>query len=69
MSTDRELLQKIEHIINDFGAELTAQKVILQLLLAHMLVVTSMLAEETLEKMRTDVMDALEKAVTSIESR
>ena len=33
---DANLLRKIEQTINDFGAELTAQKRVLQLLVAHM---------------------------------
>ncbi len=61
MSADNELLEKIERVINDFGAELTAQKVILQNLIAHMLVVQPMLAEETLEKIKADVVDALKR--------
>jgi hypothetical protein len=61
MSVDSELLEKIEGVINGFGAELTAQKVILELLIAHMLVIKPMLAEETLEELKLDVIAALKR--------
>jgi len=61
MSADNELLEKIEHVINSFAAELTAQKVILQNLIAHMLVVQPLLAEETLENMKKDIIAALKQ--------
>lgn len=58
---DDNLLKQIEQIVNDFGAELTAQKTVLQLLVAHMLVVTPMLAEETLVQLKDDVLAALKR--------
>jgi len=58
---EADLLKKIEQIVNDFGAELTAQKTVLQLLVAHMLVVTPMLAEETLVQLKDDVLAALKR--------
>lgn len=61
MSADSELLEKVEGVINGFGAELTAQKAILQNLIAHMLVVQPMFAEETLERIKTDVIAALKR--------
>jgi cell division septation protein DedD len=61
MEIDNKMLGKIEKIINDFGAELTAQKIILQLLVAHMVVVVPMLAEEALEQLKDDVIAALKR--------
>jgi hypothetical protein len=59
--SDTDLLRKVEQVINGFGAELTAQKVILQHLLALLLSATPLLAEETLEQLRTDVKAALKR--------
>jgi len=59
MKTD--LVKQVEQIINDLGAELTAQKTILQLLVAHMIVVTPMMAEETLVQLKDDVLAALKR--------
>jgi hypothetical protein len=56
-----DLVEQVEKVMNDFGAELTALKVTLQLLVAHMLVVTPMFAEETLEQLRVDVIAALRR--------
>ena len=61
MNADEKLLKKIERVINDFGAELTANKTILQHLLAHMLVMYPNTAEETLESLRVDVIAALKR--------
>jgi hypothetical protein len=58
---ESDILKKVEQVVNDFGAELTAQKTVLQLLVAHMLVVTPMFAEETLEKLKADVLAALKR--------
>lgn len=55
MSDDDHLLGKVERIVNDFGAELTVQKVIQQLLLAQILMSRPDLCEERLEEMRAEV--------------
>ena len=58
---DVNLIKQVEQVVNDFGAELTAQRTVLQVLVAHMLVVTPMLAEETLVQLKSDVLAALKK--------
>jgi len=63
MSPQRDdVLKKIEYVVNGLAAELTAQKTILQLLVAHMLVATPMLAQETAAQLKMDVMDVLRRS-------
>jgi leucyl-tRNA synthetase len=61
MPDDKKLLREIEHVVNNFGAELTAQKIILQHLVAALAVAVPMLAEETLETLKDDVIAALKR--------
>jgi hypothetical protein len=57
-----DFVRQVEHVVNGLAAELTVQKTILQLLVAHMLVVTPMLAEETLNRLKSDVKAALQRS-------
>jgi hypothetical protein len=57
-----DFVRQVEHVVNGLAAELTVQKKILQLLIAHMLVVTPMLAEETLNQLKSDVEAALRRS-------
>lgn len=59
---DDDLVRQVEYVVNGLAAELTVQKKILQLLVSHMLVVTPMLAEETLNQLKSDVKDALQRS-------
>lgn len=56
-----DMLKQIEYVVNGLAAELTAQKTILQLLVAHMLVVTPMMAQETADRLKSDVMNVLRR--------
>jgi hypothetical protein len=58
--SDRDILKQIEQCINDFGAEMTVQKIILQLFVTRVLD-SNPLSEEMLEEMRADVMGMLER--------
>ncbi len=62
MPTQQDFHKKVEDVVNGLAAELTAQKVILQLLVAHMLVVTPMLADQTLDRLKLDVMEVLQRS-------
>lgn len=57
-----KFIKQVEDVVNGLAAELTSQKTILQFLLAHMLVVTPMVAEETLESLRKDVLSSLSRS-------
>jgi hypothetical protein len=59
--TDRDILEQIEQCLNDFGAELTVQKIILQLFVTRIMVSIPTLSEEMLEEMRADVIGVLER--------
>jgi hypothetical protein len=59
---DNGFIEKVERVVNDFGAELTALKMVLQHLVAAMLVANPMYSEEHLESLRRDVIAALSRS-------
>lgn len=59
--SDRDILRRVEECINDFGAEMTVQKIVLQLFVTRVMVSIPMLSEEMLEGMRADVMGILKR--------
>jgi hypothetical protein len=61
-SGENDLRKQVEEVVNGLAAELTAQKTILQMLVAHMLVVTPMMAQETFDHLREDVMNVLRRS-------
>lgn len=67
MNDDDNLLQQIERVINEFGAELTVNRMILKTMVARLILITPMLAEETLENLRSEVISALKTPPASNE--
>jgi hypothetical protein len=68
MSDDDDLREKVGRVINDFGAELTVMRVILRGLVARVVLADPAFAEEQIEQMREDALDALGRASTNPEN-
>jgi hypothetical protein len=56
-----DAVNQIERLLNSFGAELTVQKIILQLLLSQILMLRPDLIEETVEQMKAKTLTALQR--------
>jgi hypothetical protein len=56
-----DAVNQIERLLNNFGAELTTQKVILQVMISHALLMQPDHMETNLEILKTQVLDALPK--------
>jgi hypothetical protein len=56
-----DAVNQIERLLNNFGAELTVHKVILQLMISQSLLLRPDLFEENLEQMKTAILDALQR--------
>ena len=61
MSRDEQLLKQVELQLNKFGAELTAQKVILQTLVAHLTEAFPAFSEEILHDLKKEAMGVLKE--------
>lgn len=68
MKYDDNILEQLERVINDFGAELTVNKQILQCIVTHLICANPIMAEEALERMRSDVISVLKKPHLSDEA-
>jgi hypothetical protein len=61
-------VNQIERMLNTFGAELSVQQIILQLMISQILMLRPDLIEEKIEEMKATTMDALKRAPKNPES-
>ena len=68
MSSAEQFLRQVELQLSKFGAELTAQKVILQTLVAHLTDAFPKFSEEILHDLKKEAMDVLKEQIVDAQS-